>query len=176
MPEAPPPDPWLGLMSDGFKILVGFLLGIFAALAIRLWQSRIDEHSQRYDDVRNAILKSAEISTDYWLKVDILDDRQAEARLVGLFQLLNGLTVDLASASRDDPRSHAERLVRFNDLTTGGQYFEVDDRPINATRARAVQLEAAELILYFQEYRRRRLTLSNSLRIGFLRNRLKGSG
>ncbi len=174
MSEPPPPDPWLSLTSDGFKLLVAFLLGLLAAFAIRLWQSRIDEHSQRYDEVRNAILQAAEISTDYWLKVPNLSDRQAEARLVGLFQLLNGLAVELASASMDDPRTHAERLVRFNDLTTGGQHFEVDQRPIDVSRAMAVQQEAADLILYFQDYRRRRLTLCNSLRIGFLRSRPKG--
>ena len=69
MPGSLPPDPWLSLTSDGFKLLGAFLLGLLAALAIRLWQSRIDEHSQRYDEVRNAILQATEISTDYWLKV-----------------------------------------------------------------------------------------------------------
>lgn len=173
MPEAPPPDSWLSLMSDGFKLLVGFLLGLFAALAIRIWQGRIDEHSQRYDEVRNAILQAAEISTNYWLKVPDLSDRQAEARLVGLFQLLNGLTVELASASKDDPRAHAGRLVRFSDLTTGGPDYEVDDRAIDVSRAMAVQQEAADLILYFQEYRRRRLTLWRSLGVAFFGRSLK---
>ena len=170
MPEPPPPDPWLSLTSDGFLLLLGFLLGLFAALAARFWQSRIDEHSQRYDELRNGILQAAEISTGYWLKVDTADDRQAEARLVGLFRLLNGLAVDLARATRDDPRTHARRLVSFNHLTTAGPHYEIDERPMDASRAMAVQQEAADLILYFQEYRRRRLTLWHSLRIAFGRS------
>ncbi|MDE0101656.1 MAG: hypothetical protein OXN89_04695 [Bryobacterales bacterium] len=174
MPESPPEAPWLSLMSDGFKLLFGFLLGLSAALAIRVWQSRIDEHSQRYDDVRGAILQAADISTCYWLKVGDLEDRRAEARLVGLFQMINGLTVELASASGDSRGTHAPRLVVFNDLTTGGQYYEVDERPPDNARAMAVQLEAADLILYFQEYRRRHLTLWNSLRVGFVRRRPAG--
>ena len=154
-------------MSDGFALPVGFLLGLFAALTVRFWQSRIDEHSQRYEELRNAILQAAEISTDYWLMIRDLKDRQAEARLVGLFRRLNGLAVDLARATRDSPKIHAERLVSFNDLITGGQYFEVDQRLIDSSRAMAVQQEAADLILYFQGYRRRRLTLWRSLRIAF---------
>lgn len=170
MSEPPPAEPWLSLTSDGVKLLTAFLLGWFAALATRVWQSRIDEHSQRYDEVRNAIRQTAEVSTAYWLKVESLGDRQAEVRLVGLFRLLNGLAVDLAIASKDDPRIHALRLVRFNDLTTGGEYYEVDERPIDTSRAMAVQLEASDLILYFQSYRRRRLTLWRSIRIGFFRS------
>ena len=169
MPGSPPPDPWLSLPSDGFKLLAGFVLGWFAALVLRFWQSRIDEHSQRYDELRNAILQAAEISTNYWLNAGDLEDRQAEARLVGLFRLLNGLAVDLARASRDDPRAHAERLVPFSDLTTGGPNYEVDPRSIDASRAAAVQQEAADLILYFQKYLRRRLTLCRSLTIAFSR-------
>ena len=168
MPKSSPPDPWLSLTSDGFMLLVGFLLGLFAALTVRFWQSRIDEHSQRYDQLRNAILQAAEISTDYWLKVRGLDDRQAEARLVGFFRLLNGLAVDLARATSDRPRIHARRLVRFNDLITAGPNYEIDQRSIDASRAMAVQQEAADLILYFQEYRRRRLTLWRSLGIAFI--------
>ena len=99
MLESPPPDAWPSLTPDAFKLLVGFLLGLLAALTIRLWQSRIDEHSQRYDEVRHAILQAADISTDYWLKFDPKADRRNEARLVGLFQLLNGLAVELANAS-----------------------------------------------------------------------------
>ncbi|MDE2816790.1 MAG: hypothetical protein OXK81_08835 [Chloroflexota bacterium] len=167
MPKAPPPDPWSSLTLDGFVLLVGFLLGLFAALTARFWQSRIDEHDQRYEELRNAILRAAEISTDYWLKVGTLDDRQAEARLVGLFRLLNGLSVELARATRDSPPIHARRLVRFNDLLTGGPNYEIDQRPIDASRAMAVQQEAADLILYFQKYRRRRLTLWRSLEIAF---------
>ena len=87
-----------------------------AALTICIWQSRIDEHSQRYDDVRNAILQAAEISTNYWLKLPDLKCRQAEAR-----------------------------------------------------RAMAVQQEAADLILYFQEYRCQRLTLWRSPELPFSR-------
>ena len=170
MPEPPPPDPWLSLTSDGFALLIGFLLGLFAALAARFWQSRIDEHSHRYDELRNGILRAAEISTDYWLKVDTFNDRQAEARLVGLFRLLNGLAVDLARATGDDPRTHAQHLVRFNDLITAGPDYEIDQRPMDASRAMAVQQEAANLILYFQEYRRRRLTLWHSLRMAFFRS------
>ena len=120
MPKSSPPGPWLSLTSDGFVLLVGFLLGLFAALTVRFWQSRIDEHSQRYDELRNAILQAAELSTDYWLKIRGLDDRQAETRLVGFFRLLNGLAVDLARATSDCPRIHAQRLVRFNDLITAG--------------------------------------------------------
>ncbi len=174
MPEPPPPDPWLSLTSDGVKLLLAFLLGWFAALAIRVWQSRVDEHSQRYDELRGAILQAAEISTNYWLKIDDLSDRQAEARLVGLFRRLNGLAVELARASRDDPLTHAKRLVEFGDLTTGGPDYEVDDRAIDVSRAMAVQQEAADLILYFQKYRRRQLTLRRSLGLGLFRHRPSG--
>ena len=176
MLDSPPSDPWPSLASDGFKLMVGFLLGLLAALTIRLWQSRIDEHSQRYDEVRNAILQAAEISTDYWLKFDSRADRRNEARLVGLFQLLNGLTVELAIASGDEPRTHAERLVAFGDLTTGGENYEVDQRQMDVPRALAVQREAADLILCFQEYRRQRLTLRNSLKIGLFSSRLRSKG
>ena len=175
MPECPAPDPWLSLTSDGFVLLVGFLLGLFAALAVRFWQSRIDEHSQRYDELRAAILQSAEISTNYWLTVRGLGDRQAEARLVGLFRLLNGLAIDLARATGDDPRIHAGSLVRFYDLITAGPGYEIDQRSIDVSRAMAVQQEAADLILYFQDYRRQRLTLWRSLGIAFLGVR-RGAG
>ena len=169
MPESPPPDLWLSFTSGGAKLFFAFLLGWFAALATRIWQNRIDEHSQRHDELRSAILQAAEVSTNYWLKIDDLGDRQAEARLVGLFRLLTGLAVGLARATRDDPWTHAQRLVLFCDLTTGGPDYEVDERLIDTSRAMAVQLEAADLILYFQEYRRRRLTLCRSIRIGFFR-------
>lgn len=167
-------DAWLSVTSDGFTLLVGFLLGLFAALAARFWQSRIDEHSQRYEELRAAIVQAAQISADYWLKVETLSDRQAEARLVGLFRLLNGIAVDLARASRDDPRVHADRLARFNDLITSGSAYEIDERRVDASRAMAVQQEAADLILYFQEYRRQRLTLWLSLRMAFFRGLGKG--
>ena len=52
MPKSSPPDPWLSLTSDGFVLLVGFLLGLFAALTVRFWQSRIDEHSS---DMTNSV-------------------------------------------------------------------------------------------------------------------------
>ena len=175
MPEpAPPPDSWLSVTSDGAALVIGFLLGLFAALAVRFWQSRIDEHFQRYDELRNAILQAAEISTDYWLKVRGLTDRQAEARLVGQFRLLNGIAVDLARASKDNPRIHADRLALFNDLITSGTDYEIDQRQIDPSRAMAVQQEAADLILYFQEYRRQRLTLWLSLRMVFFRGVGKG--
>ena len=176
MPEPPQQDAWLSATSDGFTLLVGFLLGLFAALAARFWQSRIDEHSQRYEELRGAILQAAEISTDYWLKVETLSNRQAEARLVGLFRLLNGIAVGLARASGDDPRTHADRLVRFNDLTTSGPDYEIDQRGVDVSRALAVQQEAADLILYFQEYRRQRLTLWLSLRMAFFRGPGKSRG
>lgn len=170
MQESPPPDSWLNLTSDGFALVIGFILGLLAALAARFWQSRVDEHSQRYDELRNAMPRAAEISADYWLEIPSLDDRQAELRLVGLFRLLNGLAVDLARASGDDPRSHAHCLVRFNDLITSGPNYEVDQREMDSSRAIAVQQEAASLILYFQEYRRQRLTLWRSVRMAFFRS------
>ena len=174
MSEPPPPDPWLSLTSDGFPLLLGFVLGLFAALAARFWQSRIDEHSQRYDELRNGILQAAEISTEYWLNADTPNDRKAEARLVGLFRLLNGLAVSLARATRDDPRAHAQRLANFNDLITAGPHYEIDERPMDASRAMAVQQEAADLILYFQAYRRQRLTLWQSFRMAFGRRPSEG--
>ena len=66
--------------------------------------------------------------------------------------------------------------MAFNDLTTGGENYEVDQRQMDVSRALAVQREAADLILYFQEYRRRRLTLCNSLRIGLIGRRLMSKG
>jgi len=165
--EPPPQGPWLSLTLDGFVLLFGFLLGLFAALTARFWQSRIDEYTQRYVELRSAIHQAAEISTDYWLKIRGLTDRQAEARLVGLFRLLNGIAVELARASKDDPRAHADRLAHFNHLITSGPEYEVDQRTVDVARALAVQQEAASLILYFQDYKRRRLTLWLSLRMGF---------
>ena len=129
-------------------------------------QSRADEHSKRYDDIQNAILKAAENSTDYWLKLQKNEDRRVEAHLVGHIHMINGLTVSLAIACKDQPRIHAGELQEFYELTTGGENFENGQRKIDISRARAVQLEAARLILYFQKYQRQRLTLRNSIRIG----------
>lgn len=67
-----------------------------------------------------------------------MKDRQVEARLVGLIRLINGIAADLAWVSGDNLAVHAERLAHFNDLTTGGEYYEIDDRPINTSRAIAV--------------------------------------
>ena len=66
--------------------------------------------------------------------------------------------------------------MEFGDLTTGGENYEVDQRRMDVSRALAVQRETADLILYFQEYRRRRLTLGNSLRIGLLSSRRRSKG
>jgi len=133
-----------------------------------MWQARVDEHAQRYDDIRNTLLNAGEIATAYWLRLEDLPDRKAEAKLVGLWVLLNGLTVEVARAYRDNPKVHSNRLQDFHDLTTGGTQYEVDDRDPDVQRAYAVQSEAAKLVLYFQEYRRQKLTVCNSFRIGFL--------
>lgn len=174
-PASPPPplpsDAWASLTLDSFMLLVGLALGVFIAFVVRFWHSRIAENSQRYDELRSAILQAADISADYWLKVKTLNDRQAEARLVGLFRLINGLAIDLADELRDCHEVHAERLAEFNGLITGGPDYEVEDRPINTARALTVQQKAADLILHFQSYRRRRLTLWRSLQMAFCRSR-----
>ena len=147
------------------NILIGFLLGLFASALIGLWQRRVDEHSKRYDDIQDAVLRAAEDSTDYWLKLRENDDRRVEARLVGHQTLINGLAVGLAIACGDEPRIHAGELRKFFELTTGGEHYEDDQRIIDSSRASAVQHEAARLILYFQNFRRKRLTLRNSFRM-----------
>jgi len=53
-------------------------------------------------------------------------------------------------------------------LTTGGEDYENDGRDPDLSRAAAVQAEAAKLILHFQKYRRQKLTVFRSLRIGFI--------
>ncbi len=147
---------------------IGFLLGWLVALATRMWQVRIDEHAQRYDDIRNTLLNAADIATAYWLKLQTLSDPEAEAKLIGLYVLLNGLAVEVAAAYNDDRTVHGQRLQGFYDLTTGLDPRGFNVRQPDAARAQAVQSEAAELILYFQDYRRRKLTIRSSLRIGFL--------
>ena len=160
-------------MSGMITLVIGALLGWLAGLTHRFWQHRIEENSQRHNELQASIMKAANISTDYWLKIETLTDRQAEARLVGFFFLLNGISQDLARASGDDPAIHAQRLADFNDLITGGPNYEDDERSLDASRAMAVQLEAAKLNLHFQEYRRRQLTLWRSFRIVFSRTPAK---
>ncbi|MCY4306328.1 MAG: hypothetical protein OXC62_16370 [Aestuariivita sp.] len=149
------------------SVFVGFISGLLAALVVRGWQSRIDEHSQRYNDIRDTVLKIAEVATSYWLKNPNLQYREIEARLIGFWTMLNGLAVEIANEYQDDPTIHSQRLQNFYDLTTGGEYYENDERDPDPSRATAVQAEAAKLILRFQKYRRQNLTISKSLRIGF---------
>ncbi len=161
-------------MTGVLSLLVGFVLGMFAAFTVRFWHGRLDEHFQRYDELRDVLLHAADISADYWLKVRDLNDRQAEARLTGLFRRLNGLAAGLALATKDNPLAHSERLADFNDLITGGPDYENDQREIDVARAMAVQQKTADLVLYFQKYRRSRLTLLRSLRMALLGSTLVG--
>ncbi len=162
-------EPYISSIFAFAPVVFGFLLGLLAALVVRIWQARIDEHTQRYNDIRRTLLGATEIATAYWLKLDDLPDRKAEAKLVGLYVLLNGLVVEVAAAYNDNPEVHFKRLQTFFEFTTGGDQYEVDTRQPDPARARGVQSEAAKLVLYFQKYRRRKLTMGNSLRIGLFR-------
>jgi len=95
------------------SVLFGFLSGLLAALVVRGWQSRIDEHSQRYNDIRDTVLEIAERATSYWLKNPNLQYREVEVRLIGLWTMLNGLSVEIAHEYRDNSTIHSERLQNF---------------------------------------------------------------
>ncbi|MCY4287472.1 MAG: hypothetical protein OXC63_02645 [Aestuariivita sp.] len=154
-------------MVNLVSVFVGFILGLLASIVVRGWQSRIDEHSHRYNDIRDTVFRAAELATSYWLKDPVIRYREAEAHLNGLVTMLNGLALEIATEYRDDPTVHSQRLQYFFELTTGGEQYEIDERDPNPARASAVQTEAAKLILYFQKYRRQKLTIFEYFRIGF---------
>lgn len=149
------------------KLVLAALLGATATFLLTAIKSSRDEQRDLCDTLGTSLLKAADLAAEYWLTDGKASNiALLEAKLMGAQAYLSRYKL-LANGwfLPKDRWAVEDLLADFYDAITGGQ-FQVKSRSIDAARAQACQVRAAELAVLV------RLANMNSITIGAMVLRL----
>ena len=137
----------------------GLALGLVASLYVQIYRQKISDTSDRYDEICQAIMDGANLSTKYWLTDRADSENQiTEAKIHG-FQMKINLMFNLFEKEDWAIKKLGEQeLDVFLDTLTGGE-FESKSRLIDPGRAVDSQLRAAELVIFLRDQRQKKFRI-----------------
>lgn len=139
-----------------FSGLIGALVGGLVTAWMHYWKFRRDEFGARCDELCRALVEAGQVAADYWSQEfeDPQKARAAEARLLGMQALIDGLSVQVLERFRKEDVMRVQRLLSdLMDALTGGQFSEAS-RPIDLARTSRAPQIAGGLVAKIREAHR----------------------
>jgi len=151
-----------------FSGLLGALLGLIVTGGFHFWKLRRDELNARCDELSRAILDCAKTASAYWAdEYDkrLKDMRIAEARILGLQSLFEGLYAELKLRLDLDETEEIDKLMSdlLDDISGGG--FTVEGRPPDSIRTRSAQESAAAVVVAIRKAHQNTLPFAHLARV-----------